>query len=283
MESVSIPGLTAYKLLRPYKFLLYFILLLNYNSTGAQVSDTLAKLVQNKVANLLQVPFQNNMDFGYGPYERMRNTLNIQPVIPIKLSSKLNIITRVIVPIVSRPDIGQEKLSYFGLGDINPSFFFSPIHPGKLVWGIGPSFLLPTATLPELGLGKWAVGPGFIILVQPGRTTVGAYTVNVFSFSGDENQRVNLMNFNPYLSYTFPSKFYLTSSPIITINWKGSEGNKALVPVGGGIGKTVKIDQQFMSFSIQYYVYVVKSKQLNGPDGQLRLQWALLFPNKRNK
>jgi hypothetical protein len=221
------------------------------------------------------------MDFGYGPYQRMRNTLNIQPIIPIKISSTLNIITRIIVPIISKPDISQEKLGYFGLGDINPSFFFSPIHPGKLVWGVGPSFLLPTATLPELGLGEWAVGPGFIILVQPGKLTIGAYTVNVFSFSKEEADRVNLLTFNPYMSFTFPSKFYLTSSPIITVNWKGSPGNKTLVPVGGGAGKTVRVAEQFMNFSIQYYVYVVKSKQLNGPDGQLRLQWGLLFPHKK--
>jgi len=267
-------------LLKQYNIFLCLIFVASLQSTEAQVNDTLAKLVQNKVANLLQVPFQNNMDFGYGPYQRMRNTLNIQPIIPIKISSTLNIITRIIVPIISKPDISQEKLGYFGLGDINPSFFFSPIHPGKLVWGVGPSFLLPTATLPELGLGEWALGPGFIILVQPGKLTIGAYTVNVFSFSKEEADRINLLTFNPYMSFTFPSKFYLTSSPIITVNWKGTPGNKTLVPVGGGAGKTVRVGEQFMNFSIQYYVYVVKSKQLNGPDGQLRLQWGLLFPHK---
>src|SRR5262249_40392122 len=42
-----------------------------------------------------------------------------------------------------------------GLGDLNPSFFLSPAHPGKLIWGVGPTFLLPTATDPTLGQGKW--------------------------------------------------------------------------------------------------------------------------------
>ena len=72
----------------------------------------------------------------------MRNTLNIQPVIPFKLGRTLNVITRVIVPVIFQPDISKEKIGYFGLADINPSFFFSPAHPGNVIWGVGPSFLL---------------------------------------------------------------------------------------------------------------------------------------------
>jgi hypothetical protein len=29
---------------------------------------------------------------------------------------------------------------------MNPSFFFSPANPGKMIWGFGPTFLLHTAT-----------------------------------------------------------------------------------------------------------------------------------------
>jgi hypothetical protein len=44
----------------------------------------------------------------------------------------------------------------FGLGDFTPTFFFSPKKPtaGGLVWGIGPVFLLPTATDDLLGTEK---------------------------------------------------------------------------------------------------------------------------------
>jgi len=34
--------------------------------------------VQNPVANLISVPFQNNTDFGIGEFDRTRNTTNIQ-------------------------------------------------------------------------------------------------------------------------------------------------------------------------------------------------------------
>lgn len=68
---------------------------------GAQESDTdLAKKTQNPVADLISIPFQNNMNFGIGPNNRMQNVLNVQPVIPINLNRDWNLITRTILPII---------------------------------------------------------------------------------------------------------------------------------------------------------------------------------------
>jgi hypothetical protein len=111
----------------------------------------LQKKVQNPVSNLISVPLQSNIDFGIGPYDRTRNTLNIQPAIPLQLSESVNIIVRTIIPVVLQPDPPTPNQEAFGLGDINPSFLFSPAKPGKLIWGMGPAFLLPTATDRTLG------------------------------------------------------------------------------------------------------------------------------------
>ena len=37
----------------------------------------------------------------------------------------------------------------------------------------------------------------------------------------------------PFLNYNFPDGTYLTSSPIITADWKADSGQKYTVPVGG--------------------------------------------------
>ena len=58
-----------------------------------------AKKLANPVASMISVPFQNNMDVGIGDYNGSRNTLNIQPVIPIKLSSSLNLIDVLFFPL----------------------------------------------------------------------------------------------------------------------------------------------------------------------------------------
>jgi len=58
------------------------------SSTDATAAATaeLQKAVQNPVANLISVPLQNNSNFGAGPYDRTQDVLNIQPVIPAKIS-----------------------------------------------------------------------------------------------------------------------------------------------------------------------------------------------------
>ena len=46
----------------------------------------LAKAAQNPIASLISVPLQNNTGFGIGPYGRDQDVLNIQPVIPVRIS-----------------------------------------------------------------------------------------------------------------------------------------------------------------------------------------------------
>ena len=46
---------------------------------------------------------QNNANFGYGPFNRTQNVLEIEPVIPIKLSKNWNLISRIIQPLVWQP------------------------------------------------------------------------------------------------------------------------------------------------------------------------------------
>ena len=77
------------------------------------------------------MPFQENLDYNIGPYERARSTLNIQPVIPVKLSPGLDADTRTIVPIAYQPDVSNTGGGSSGLGDINPAFFFSPFSTAR--------------------------------------------------------------------------------------------------------------------------------------------------------
>ena len=136
-------------------------------------AEALQKATQNPVASLISVPIQNNSSFNYGPYNRTQDVLNIQPVIPATLNASWNVITRIIQPIVWQPYPSQNGGGQSGLGDMNPSFFLSPAKPGKVIWGAGPAFVIPTATSTLLGQGKLSLGPSFVALAQ----TVFASTV----------------------------------------------------------------------------------------------------------
>ena len=92
----------------------------------AMSAEELAKAVQNPVANLISVPFQNNTNFNVGPRDGTQNILNIQPVIPVSLSPQWNLITRTILPIVTQPGFTAGQSSTTGLGDVQFSAFISP-------------------------------------------------------------------------------------------------------------------------------------------------------------
>ncbi|MBV9482004.1 MAG: neuromedin U, partial [Acidobacteria bacterium] len=129
---------------------------------GAEAS--LEKAVQNPVASLISVPLQNNTNFGYGPYNRTQDVLNIQPVIPMQISRDWMVITRIIQPIVWQPYPSLNTGGQYGLGDMVPTFFLSPREPKKVIWGFGPAFTIPTATNDILGQGKLSLGPSFVAL-----------------------------------------------------------------------------------------------------------------------
>ena len=63
----------------------------------------LAKATQNPLAAMYSLPFQNNTTYSMGEYNRAQNVLNIQPVLPFSLGEKINLINRIILPIITQP------------------------------------------------------------------------------------------------------------------------------------------------------------------------------------
>ena len=276
-----------------FSFLIFTILFMIFLSTAAfsQSDSDLAKQTQNPLANLISLPLQNNFDFKDGPHERTRYTLNIQPVVPFKLTEKWNLITRTIFPLRYQPDITQSTGGVFGIADTTFTAFLSPKASGKFIWGVGPVLLLPTATDDALGTGKWGAGPSIVALITPDPWVIGFVASNVWSFAGDSDRdKVNFFTFQYFINYNLPNGWYLTSAPINTANWEAEDGNKWTIPVGGGGGKVVRIGKLPVNIQAQVFYNVERielstSEPLPEPlpdataaDWQLRLQMQFLFP-----
>ena len=240
----------------------------------------LQKATQNPVASLISVPLQNNTNFGAKPGYRSQNVLDIQPVIPIGISKDWNLLVRWITPIIYQPvpnAPGTPETGEYGLGDMMPTFFISPKRPGKLIWGVGPVFQLPTATNTFLGQGKLGIGPSTVVLTQPGHWTLGLLENNVWSVAGSGSRpAVNQFLMQYFINYNLKKGWFIGVSPIITANWEASRGNVWTVPFGGGIGRIMKFGAQPVSLVAQFYGNAVHPA--NTPAWTMRLQISFLFP-----
>lgn len=210
-------------------------------SEGAD-AQALADKLANPVASMISVPFQNNTDYGIGPYRGSKNTLNIQPVIPFKLSENLNLITRYIVPVVDQHDVAGENSHQFGLSDATVSAWFSPSHPKNgLIWGAGPAMLILITTNDHLGTKKFAVGPTALVLKQAHGNTFGFLANQLWSVAGDKDRPdVNQLFFQPFFAHSFKSGASLGGNFELTQNWQAATTLLFFNPVINAITKIGK-------------------------------------------
>jgi hypothetical protein len=243
-------------------------------SASEKGTDAAAKdAAENPVAAAISLPLQNNTFYGVGPYRRAENELLIEPVVPIRLSEKWMVISRTIVPVVVVPRLSANAGVDYGLSNIQPQFYLSPVHTGKLVWGVGPQFWLPTATDDKLGINKWGGGPAAVGLFRSGHLLAGTLIGN--EFAGVNHVHENQMTINWFVFYNMKHGWYVLTTPIVTADWTAKRDQRWTVPVGGGAGKIFKIGHQPLNARAQFFNDVRTTA--GGSDWQMQTQLQFLF------
>ncbi len=247
---------------------------------GVDQAAELAKQLQNPVASLISVPFQNNFDFNLGPNDDgFKYTLNFQPVIPVSLGKDFNLIIRTIVPFIYQDDV-IPGTSQSGLGDIVQSFFFSPKKPvGGLILGYGPVLLYPSATDSLLGGEKWGAGPTGLVLKQTGGWTYGLLFNHIWSYAGSDNRNyVSATFLQPFISYTTKTKTTFGLNTESTYDWRNSQWT---VPINLSVSQLTKIGKVPVQFALGAKVYA--DGPSGAPDWGLRFVVTPLFPTSKPK
>ena len=163
-----------------------------------------------------------------------------------------------------------------GLGDTTLSFFLSPKAPGPggIIWGVGPVVLLPSATHPFLGTGKWGAGPTAVALTQTGGWTVGALTNHIWSLAGDgDRNEISATFLQPFVAYATKTHTTFTINSEATYDWNASQWT---VPLNLLVSQILKIGSQPVSIQLGARYYAEGPS--GAPEWGVRLAFTLLFP-----
>jgi hypothetical protein len=88
----------------------------------------------------------------------------------------------------------------------------------RLLFGVGPTFVFPTANTRKTGQGKWQAGPAAAAAFTPEKWLFGVLAQNPISFAGDDTRAsINEMVLQPFISYQVGKGWYVRVGATIYI------------------------------------------------------------------
>ena len=241
----------------------------------------LAQKLTNPVADLISVPFQFNWNGRIGAADKGQQAyMNFQPVVPIHLNQDWNLIARTVAPITWQTSIFPGSGTQFGLGNIEQSFFLSPVQPvGGWIVGAGPILYLPTATDKLLGTSQTGAGPTAVVLRLAGQWTYGMLANQVWGFAGPVSygaKPINQVYMQPFIAYTTKEAWTFSLNSESQYDWLTQ---KWTMPFNFTVAKVVMIDKLPVSFQVGVRYFAASPN--DGPKGfGARAAITFLLPNK---
>lgn len=263
-----------------FKFAISLLYLVIVPAVFAQSIDDrqLAIDVTNPLAKIVKIPFI----FDYAPNMNPNNTGNIlamlvEPLVPININPRWYIISRTIFPVIRHANTSIASGAQFGLGDTLQDFFISPNKKsGALLWGVGPTILIPTDTNQALGSGRWAIGPGGVLIKITGPWTLGLLANHVWSGKGGGGPyNLSFTRVNSKIEYTTNNAWTLSLTSDPTYDWVFG---RKVVPINLSLNKIVNIGKTPISIGggMRYFI-PMSSEGAKGFGATANV--VLLFPN----
>lgn len=149
----------------------------------------------------------------------------------------------------------------------------------NVFWGVGPTFIFPTASKRQTGLGKWQAGPAAAIAFTPEKWLLGVLIQNPISFAGDRDRiDANAMILQPFVTYQLANGWFVKSQPQMFFNWKTG---KQILPLDLGLGRVFRIGRQ----NVNCFVEPFWNISHDGPSPKYGIVFgvSLLYPNFWNR
>ena len=220
-------------------------------------------------ARIWVLPFEIDADFGAANGNAIIG--RFMPIKTIKITERWKLVNIAMVQIAHAPGgrpggpgnpepVPGPKV--FGLGDLTDAVVLSPNNSRSFQWGVGLAVGVPTATDPVLGSGKWQLGPAFRLSWVTDLWRVGVLAADRWSVAGDPDRaETHQLLARGLIRRRLGERWFFISAPIITANWNAPSGQRWLVPLGGGVGRSFDFRPTRMNLSFEVFANVIK------PDG----------------
>jgi hypothetical protein len=242
------------------------------SNTPAEEQSNLVKQANAPISSIMQIRFEDSYVPKFNGLQGQGNTFTIAVTMPLPRSRRLLPIPQVslltIPSLVTLPGLT-------GFGDVRFLDLAVLHEERRFVWGVGPTFVFPTASKPMTGQGKWQVGPAVGVAFVPEKWLVGVLVQNPISFAGDRDRKdTNAMVLEPSIIRQLGNGWFVRSRPQLFFNWKSG---KQVLPLDIGVGRVFKIGRQQVNCFVEPFWNITR----DGPSPKYGVTFGLymLYPN----
>lgn len=223
-----------------------------------------------------------------------RNRLSAQPILPVPIfGGDWNLVNRPIIQLFSSPlddDLNSEDPfgdRTNGLGDTISFHLFAPDRDDGFVWGVGPTFIWPTANEEVLGQEKWQAGPAALLLNlgnQHGgfglqHFNLGILAQHWWDYAGTSNRAsTNQSDIQYFINWRSNPTRLIGMTPNIQIDWKKDGSDRFSVPIGIGTIDLFKWGKTPVRWGLEFQYYVMQPDPA-GPDWNIKFFIAPISAN----
>lgn len=247
--------------------------------------DEIDQQLNNPLTSLWSLTLQENFSLITGDDVNgttEANTLFFQPAFPIPVGKDKVFIARPVFPMVTIPSIdssGEIESHVTGFGDMQLFALVGPDRAEGLVWGVGSTFIFPTANNDLLGAGKWQAGPAAMVLHLGKKWSTGVIVQHWWSVAGSHDRSsTNHTDIQYIMRRRLPGAMSIGMGPTISIDWNADRDNRVSFPIGLGITKTVRLGN--IPFKLRFEPqYSIIKPDAAGAEWNFRIQITPVIPS----
>lgn len=238
----------------------------------ASAQPNLVKQASAPISSIMQVRLQDAYAPQFTGLQGQGNTFAIALTMPLPEHRLLPVPQ---LSLLTIPAAVTLPSGLTGFGDLKIVDIAMLHAENNVYWGVGPTFVFPTASNIATGQGKWQAGPAAAVAFSPKRWLFGVLAQNPISFAGDRDRAdANAMILQPFVTYQLGSSWFIRSQPQMFFDWKTG---KHIVPLDLGLGLVFKIGRQ----NLNCYVEPFWNTSYDGPTPKYGISFgiSLLYPN----